>query len=74
VLRLADEYDCEADLGQGLLNDARRGEFPSITAIQERYLSHHSATALIVNAPQHALSSYDALLSAVNHQTQEEIF
>jgi transposase InsO family protein len=74
VLRLAYEYDCESDLGEGLLVDAMRGEFPSIKAIQERFLSHHSVDALTVNAPQHELCSYDELLNAINTPSQEEVF
>ena len=74
VLRLAYEYDCESDLGEGLLIDAIRGEFPSIKAIQERFLSHHNANALTVNAPQHELCSYDELLNAINNPSKEKVF
>ena len=65
ALRLAFEYDDEQSLGQDLLTEAKAGRFASITEIQARYLSgnpdiKHGASS------QHALVSYDELLSSIN--------
>lgn len=62
VLRLAFEYDCEADLGEGLLEGALRGEFPSILAIQDRFLNHQTFDMDASQPVQHSLNTYDELL------------
>jgi len=64
VLRLAFEYDIELDLGQGLLGEVKQGKFATITALQERFLSHHELE-LSASTAQHDLCSYDELLSTL---------
>lgn len=73
VLRLAFEYDCEADLGEGLLEEARRGEFLSIKAIQERFLNYQTMDLYPLHTVQHPLSSYDDLLMT-NATAMEAVF
>lgn len=62
VLRLAYEHDCETALGEGLLQSALAGQFPSLTEIQERFLSRHEIHNHSPMTAQHALDDYDALL------------
>ena len=64
VLRLAFEYDIESDLGQGLLDEVRQGQFASINELQERFLRHHEPE-LSPSTTQHALCGYDELLSSL---------
>ena len=73
VLRLAFEYDCEADLGEGLLADALRGEFLSIKAIQQRFLNDQAVDMSSLQTVQHPLSSYDDLLMT-NTTAMEAVF
>jgi hypothetical protein len=67
ALRLAFEYDDEHALGQDLLIEAKAGRFASITEIQSRYLSGNPDIKQI-SSNQHALVSYDQLLSSINHE------
>lgn len=62
VLRLAFEYDCEADLGEGLLADALLGQFPSVKAMQDRFLNYQTLEPGVIHSTQHPLSAYDDLL------------
>jgi transposase InsO family protein len=64
VLRLAFEYDIESDLGQGLLDEVKQGQFATITELQERFLRHHEPE-LSASTAQHDLCSYDELLSTL---------
>ncbi len=64
VLRLAFEYDDEQSLGEDLLAEVKAGRFASITDIQSRYLSGNPDIEQSTSH-QHALVSYDELLSAI---------
>lgn len=64
MLRLAFEYDIESDLGQGLLDEVKQGQFATITELQERFLRHHEPE-LSASTAQHDLCSYDELLSTL---------
>ncbi|HAX10283.1 MAG TPA: IS21 family transposase [Marinobacter hydrocarbonoclasticus] len=67
ALRLAFQYDDEHALGQDLLIEAKAGRFASITEIQSRYLSGNPDIKQ-TSSNQHALVSYDQLLSSINHE------
>ena len=74
VLRLAFEYDCETDLGEGLLAGALLGEFPSILAIQDRFLSHQTRETETRQPVQHSLKAYDELLWTNPRNTFEAVY
>ena len=60
VLRFAYDYDCESELGCGLLEEARSKQLPDLKALQSRYLKHGTPPAIPVR--QHPIEGYDALL------------
>ena len=67
VLRFACEHDAEKQLGEELLSEAKLGQFASIKAIQDRFFRPSQAVPEL-QAKQHDLQSYDALLSSLNEQ------
>ncbi|BCD99512.1 IS21 family transposase [Marinagarivorans cellulosilyticus] len=67
VLRLACEYDAEKQLGEELLSEAKVGKFASIKTLQDRFFCP-SQVVPELQAKQHDLQSYDALLSSLNEQ------
>lgn len=70
TLRLAFEYDDEQSLGEDLLAEALAGRFASITDIQSRYLSGNPDIESSASS-QHALVSYDELLSSISSEEIE---
>lgn len=70
VLRLGDEYDCESLLANDLLAALNRGELPTLTELQERYLPKRASAAMDeYRSEQHGLAEYDRLLKT--EQTEE---
>ena len=65
VLWLAYEYDSEQELGEELLIEAKSGTFAPIKTIQDRFFQP-SRQIPELQGKQHALKSYDALLSSLN--------
>ena len=63
ILRLAFDYDCEAELAGQLIQDMEKGQLPALKLIQSRYLPRrHSVTD--IKTAQHQLEGYDRLLDS----------
>lgn len=62
VLRLAFEYDSEAELGEQLLADVLQGRVPDIKDVQAQFLRPSGPVVDHTSTPQHDLGSYDDLL------------
>jgi hypothetical protein len=61
VLRIAADHQCEAELGQTLLQQARENALPTLNVLQARYLKGQDQPELLTK--QHDITDYDALLS-----------
>ncbi len=70
VLRIAADHQCEKELGQTLLLQAKAGSLPSLKALQAQYLQKRDQPKL--SAGQHDIADYNELLSGcwVKSQTQ----
>ena len=75
VLRMAHAYDGEQELGEALLIEVKAGHFASIAQLQSRFTDMRQSTPDI-KSTQHALSSYDELLSSLtsDNPSQEALF
>lgn len=63
LLRLAFDYDCEAELGWQLIQAMEKDQLPALKQIQARYLPRsHSVTD--IKTAQHQLEGYDRLLDS----------
>lgn len=60
LLRLADEHDCEVQLGLSLLEEAHHKPLPDLKTLQSRYLRHVDPPDIPLR--QHSTQSYDDLL------------
>lgn len=63
LLHLAKKGDCEAALGRYVTSGLERQNLPTLKRCEERFLDVRDAIPLVV-VQQHALSDYQALLSA----------
>lgn len=68
VLWLACEHDCQQELGETLLKEAKSGIFKSAKDIQARFFTPQNVPQ--VKTKQHDLQSYDELLSPLKEQFQ----
>lgn len=63
LLHLAKKGDCESALGRYVVSGLERQNLPTLKRCEERFLDAHDAIPPVV-VRQHALSDYQALLSA----------
>jgi len=70
VLRIAADHQCEKELGQTLLLQARAGVLPSLKSLQAHYLKNQEQPELV--SRQHDIASYDALLSGCWIKPQQQ--
>jgi len=70
LLKLAADYDCEAQLGEYVLTLIQAGKPLDIQLI-ERDFNGSNPTLPIVNCEQHALADYDLCIPFINNQIGE---
>ena len=63
LLYLSAKQNCEQELGQYLLSEFNRGQFPELKALQNQFGLNIEQQTPVITVEQHPLSQYNELIS-----------